>query len=196
MTSGWPIVGWAALGVAAMVAALLASAGAGEEGLRLVIRSTARTSVVLFTLAFTASALRRRWPTPATRWLRANRRYLGVSFAVSHLAHLLAILTLTGWSVHEFFARAGLVTGVLGAVGYACIAAMVATSFDRSAAWLGPRRWQRLHTTGVYYLWGVFFATFAPRAVASPLLYGSITVVLLAALALRLQPRPAGTPAA
>ena len=194
MLSGWPIVGWSALAIGAMVAAFLANAGAGEDGLRLVIRATARTSVVLFTLAFVASALRRRWPTPATRWLLANRRYVGVSFAVSHLAHLLAILALTGWSVRGFFTKAGLVAGVFGGLGYVFIAAMASTSFDRTAAWLGPRRWQRLHTTGVYYLWFIFFVSFAPRVTAEQaLVYSPITLVLVAALALRLWPRPAGT---
>jgi len=183
---GWPIVGWSALAVGAMCAALFATAGTGEEGLRVVIRATARTSVTLFTLAFVASALSRAWPTAASRWLVANRRYLGVSFAVSHLAHLLAILTLVGWSVRTFENTAGVVTGVAGGIGYLFVAAMAATSFDRTAAWLGPRRWRRLHTTGVYYLWGVFLATFAPRVLTAPAVYAAITFVLVAALGLRL----------
>ena len=193
---GWPIVGWAALGIGVLVAALLAVAGTGETGLRLVIRATARTSIVLFTLAFVASSLARTWPSPGSTWLIANRRYLGVSFAVSHLVHLLAILQLTGWSVRGFVAEAGVVLGVLGGLGYLFIAAMTATSFDRSAAWLGARRWQRLHTAGVYYLWGVFFVSFAPRAPAAPLLYGPFALALLAALALRLRARRAGAAAA
>ena len=190
MTTGWPLVGWCAAVIASMSATLLAVAGTDEQGLRLVIRATARTSVVLFTLAFTASALRRRWPARATRWLLANRRYLGVSFGVSHFVHLLAILALTGWSVRGFFERAGLVAGVLGSLGYLLLAAMVATSFDATADWLGPTYWRRLHTSGVYYLWFVFFATFAPLTVHAPLLYGTFATLLVAALALRvLTPR-------
>jgi len=182
MPRGWPIVGFSALAVSAMCLLLLLYAGPGEDGLRLVIRATARTSAALFVLAFAASALWRLWPTAASRWLLVNRRYVGVSFAVSHLCHLLAILTLVGL----FSARAGLVTVVLGGVGYLVVAAMVATSFDRSAAWLGARRWQQLHTAGVYYLWGIFLATFAPRTPESPVLYGTITLMLVAALGLRL----------
>jgi len=185
--TGWPIVAYAALAIALMIAALLTVGGTGNDGLRLVIRATARTSVVLFLLAFTATALRRRWPTPATRWLLANRRYVGVSFGVSHLAHLLAILALTGWSMRGFFVEAGLTAGILGGIGYLLIAAMVATSFDATAAWLGPRWWRRLHTTGLYYLSGVFLATFAPHAATAPLVYGSFTALLLAAIVLRLR---------
>src|SRR5215510_7627635 len=54
------------------------------EGIRLVIRLTARVSLVLFSLAFTAAALARSLPNVWTRWQRRNRRYLGVSFAFSH----------------------------------------------------------------------------------------------------------------
>lgn len=193
---GWPLVGWSALGIGTMATVLLGAAGAGEPGLRLVIRATARTSVAFFTLAFVASALHRRWPAPATRWLLDNRRYLGVSFGVSHLVHLLAILQLTGWSVRGFFAAAGLVTGVLGGLGYGVLAAMVATSFDCSAAWLGPGRWRRLHGFGVWYLWGIFLVTFAPRAGASPGVYLPVTVGLLTAAALRLAARRGGRSAA
>ena len=192
---GWPIVGWAALGLVAMVVVLLAAAGTDDDGLRLVIRATARTSVGLFLLAFVASALARTWPAPASRWLLVNRRYLGVSFAVSHGLHLVFILQLTGWSVHGFFTQAGMAAGVLGALGYVFITAMVATSFDRSAAWLGPRRWQRLRTTGMYYLWGVFFVSFAPRAPVAPLLYGPVALLLIAALVARLVPGRARAPA-
>lgn len=193
MPRGWPIVGWSALLVGAMCAALLGLSDGGEQGLRLVIRATARTSAILFTLAFVASALRRRWPGAATAWLLANRRYVGVSFAVSHLAHLLAILALVGWSVRAFFVEAGVVAGTLGALGYVVLAAMVATSFDRTAAWLGPRGWQQLHTAGVYYLWFIFVATFAPRATVSPVAYGTVTLLLVGALVLRLTARRPGS---
>ncbi len=57
------------------------------DGVRMVIRFTARTSLVLFCLAFSAAALARLWPNASTRWLRRNRRYLGVSFAASHAIH-------------------------------------------------------------------------------------------------------------
>jgi sulfoxide reductase heme-binding subunit YedZ len=185
MPGGWPIVGWAAIAVGAMVAALLALAGTDEPGIRLVIRATARTSVVLFTAAFIAAALHRAWPGPVSRWMLANRRYLGVSFAVSHLAHLLAILALSGWSLARAAAAAGPAAIVLGGLAYVFLAAMTATSFDRTAAWLGPRAWSRLHTTGVYVLWTVFFASFAPRVTESAL-YWPFALGLLAAMVLRL----------
>lgn len=187
---GWPIVGWAAVAIAFMIAATLAVAGTGEDAIRIVIRATARTSVVLFTTAFAASSLRRAWPGPATRWLLANRRYLGVSFAVSHLAHFLAILALAHWSFVRMAADAGPVVGILGGIAYLFIAAMTATSFDRTAAWLGPRRWTKLHTAGAYWIWSIFFVSFAPRALQSAL-YWPFALGLLAGLLLRLRYRTA-----
>jgi len=64
----------------------------GSEGARAAIRFTARTSMALFLLAFTASALYRFWPGRVTRWIRQNRRYLGVSFAGSLGVDALAIM--------------------------------------------------------------------------------------------------------
>src|SRR5439155_1728729 len=85
-----------------------------------------------------------------------------------------------GWSIVGWAA--------FGGIAYAFLAAMTATSFDRTAAWLGPRRWSRLHTTGAYYLWAIFFVSFAPRVLQSPL-YWPFAIVLLAAFVLRLSDR-------
>ena len=185
---GWRIVAAVAAVIAAMVLAILAVAGTDEAGIRVVIRATARTSVVLFCAAFVASSAARAWPGPTTRWLLANRRYVGVSFAVSHFVHLLAILALAGWSVSRMAADAGATTGILGGVAYVFVAAMTATSFDRTAAWLGPRRWKQLHTIGAYYIWFVFFASFVPRAFTS-LVHVPFALLVIAALAVRLRHR-------
>jgi hypothetical protein len=93
MRGTW-VVGAYTLVVAGLVSALVSVPEPGAEELRAAIRVTAFTSVVPFLLAFTASALARLRPSPATRWVVANRRYLGLSFAVSHLAHAGAIVAL------------------------------------------------------------------------------------------------------
>jgi DMSO/TMAO reductase YedYZ heme-binding membrane subunit len=166
---GWPIVGWATLVVASIVAAILAMDGS-EAGVRMAIRATARTSVVLFAAAFAASALRRLRPSPATRWLLANRRQLGVSFAVSHFLHLALILALYQWSFARLRAETPMVTLLVGGLGYVFIAAMAATSFDRPAARLGPRWWWRLHTAGGWLVWFIFFQSFNLQAPRRPIL--------------------------
>src|SRR3984885_9308534 len=62
------------------------------DGVRMVIRFTARTSLLFFCLAFSAAALARLWPNAWTRWQRRNRRFLGVTFAASHAIHAMAII--------------------------------------------------------------------------------------------------------
>lgn len=166
--NGWPIVGWATLAVTAIVAVILAAVGTDDAGLGMAIRATARTSVVLFSLAFTASALRRRWPTPATAWLLRNRRQLGVSYAVSQLVHLLLIVTVAGWTVHGFLTVRPTLAIVGGGLAYVFVALMTLTSFDRTAAWLGPRRWRQLHVTGAYYNWFIFAQSFFRMVTKSP----------------------------
>jgi DMSO/TMAO reductase YedYZ heme-binding membrane subunit len=181
--NGSPIVGWASLALSAMVLVTLFVFGAGEEGIRAVIRYTARTSLTLFTAAFVASSLRRLKPAPFTRWLLTNRRYLGVSFAVSHAMHLAAILTLARVS-SAFVAEVDRTTVIFGGLGFVFAGLLAATSFDRTAAWLGPRRWRVLHKTGVYYLWLIFFITYLQPALQFPS-YAPFIVILLGAMGVR-----------
>ena len=47
-----------------------------------------------------------------------------------------------------------------GFIAYVFLAAMTATSFDRTAAWLGKKRWRLLHTVGSWWIWFVFTAKY------------------------------------
>jgi DMSO/TMAO reductase YedYZ heme-binding membrane subunit len=184
--NGWPIVGWATVAVLAIVGAILAVEGTGAEGLGMAIRATARTSVVFFTAAFAASALRRRWPSDATAWLLRNRRQLGVSYAASHFIHLLLILTVAGWTVHGFMTVRPMLTIVGGGIAYVFLALMTITSFDTTAAWLGPR-WRRLHVTGAYYNWFIFAQSFF-RLVAKSAVYWPFAALVAGSMLLRWLP--------
>jgi DMSO/TMAO reductase YedYZ heme-binding membrane subunit len=175
-----------ALGVAGLSGALVSVPEPGAEELRAVIRATAFTSVVPFLLAFTASAVHRLHPTPAARWLVANRRYLGLSFAVSHLAHGLAILALTRIAP-RFAASVDPVALAGGSLGFVVIGLMAATSNDAAVRALG-RGWRLLHTVGIYYLWFVFLFTYLGPAAGSPF-HAVMTAVLVAAWVLRLVAR-------
>ena len=70
MIGGWRLVGVLSFLVAAMTAGLIISHGGDVDGMRVAIRATARTSLVLFVMAFTASALAELLPSAATRWQR------------------------------------------------------------------------------------------------------------------------------
>jgi hypothetical protein len=180
--AGWPIVGWSAAIVAALCAAVLVLADGGEAGWRAAVRLSAKTSLLLFTAAFVASSARGLWRSESTRWLLANRRYVGVSFAASHAIHLGAIIALV-WTAPDFQLNSA--TLIAGGLAYVFLAAMTATSFDRTAAWLGARRWHLLHKTGMYYCWFIFFISYLPRALTESLWYAPLVAVLLGALVLR-----------
>jgi len=167
------------------------------EGVRMVIRFTARTSLLFFCLAFSAAALARLWPNAWTRWLRRNRRQLGVTFAASHAIHAVAIGWFAAIDPAGFAGATSAASYIFGGVGYACIIAMTATSFDRTAAMLGPRAWRALHLTGGYYLLLQFTVSFGKRIPEMPL-YALFLIPLAAVFALRMlsmaarsAPRPA-----
>jgi len=176
---GWRLTGILSLLLSAMALYFLVAHGWDVESLRLVIRSTARTSLVLFALAFSAGAMVELMPGDVTRWQRRNRRYLGVSFAVSHLIHLAALIALARLDRELFWALTNPANVVLGGIAYGFIVAMAATSFDKSAAWLGPRKWRLLHLLGGWYVWITFAVATAKRIPQGPL-YWIMTALVLA----------------
>jgi hypothetical protein len=183
--NGWRLTGWLSLVLAAMTLSLVASHGWDVDGVRLAIRATARTSLILFALAFTAGALVELMPSDATRWQRRNRRYLGVSFAVSHFIHLGVIVTLAMMDPAVFWKLTTVTNIMLAGSAYLFIAAMTATSFDRAAAWLGPRRWRLLHLVGGWYVW-LSFATAVGKRVPLDRFYWPMAALVLAIAAMRL----------
>ena len=176
----------------------LASAGLEEEPLRSVIRWTARSSLLAFGLAFAASSLHRRLRSPATAWLLRHRRGLGLTFASSHTLHAAAILA-AAWRSDAFRSEIDGLTIVLGGVvGYGAIFAMAASSNDAAVRALGRDRWRRLHLFGSYYLWILFFQSYAGRLVFAGQLWAALPVALLVlAMWLRHAPqrRPVRAPA-
>jgi methionine sulfoxide reductase heme-binding subunit len=182
---GWRLFAVLALTLTALCLWIAGMRQFEVDGIRMVIRFTARSSLVLFCLAFGAAALARLWPNAWTQWLRRNRRALGVSFAASHGLHAAAIVTFAVQDQAGFAAATSLASYVFGGIGYAVIIAMTATSFDRTAEAIGPRAWRILHLTGGYYLWFQFMVSFGKRIPDMPL-YAMFLIPLLVVMALRL----------
>jgi len=155
------------------------------EGVRMVIRFTARTSLLFFCLAFSAAAMARLRPNAFTRWQRRNRRYLGVTFGASHALHAVAIIAFANMDPAGFAAVTNLAGYVFGSIGYAFITAMTVTSFDATAAALGPRAWRALHLVGGYYLLLQFSVSFGKRVPEMPL-YALGLAALVAVFAIRM----------
>lgn len=191
ITSTTWLEGWRLLAVVSSMLLLAAAAifamSPDSLGARMVIRMTARTSLVLFCLTWTASAAARFWPGGWSLWQRRNRRMLGLAFAVSHSIHACAIASFARLDPVAFHAATNVMSEITGGMAYLFIYAMAATSFDRTAAWLGPRLWATLHTWGAYYIWASFVVTFGKRLGDGPvyplalLLLGFVVLMRVAA---------------
>jgi DMSO/TMAO reductase YedYZ heme-binding membrane subunit len=182
---GWRLFGLLTLVLIALCVWIAGMRHFEVEGVRMAIRFTARTSLLFFCLAFSAAALARLWPNAFTRWQRRNRRQLGVTFAASHALHAAAIFAFAKMDPAGFAAATSLASYIFGGIGYAFILAMTATSFDATAATLGPRAWRALHLVGGYYLLLQFTISFGKRIPDMPL-YSLFLIPLVAVFALRM----------
>ncbi|HCF26075.1 MAG TPA: hypothetical protein DEV81_02360 [Cyanobacteria bacterium UBA11049] len=179
--SGWRLVFGIVGATALLVASIVAIYGTGEPGIRLWLKVTGRTDTIPFAAAFIASPLHQILPSTFSAWLVKNRRFLGISFALQHLLlHLPAVI----W----FLAIATLPLAQIAIAGFAyvLIAAMLVTSFETPARWLGQQRWKILHKIGLFYVMFVFIATFLPKAVNAPITYAPFVTLLLGAVILRI----------
>lgn len=158
------------------------------EPIRQLIRVTARTSLLFFLMAYTAQALWVRWPGAVSQWLRRYRRQWGWSLVVSHTLHALGIAALALEAPALFKTLAPVGNLISGGLAYALLWSMGVTSFDRTARWLGPIWWSRLHTWGSHYLWLSFLVAYGKR-VPVDLIYALPVGLLLLAMGLRLSVR-------
>jgi sulfoxide reductase heme-binding subunit YedZ len=182
---------WRLLGLISAILVMLAIAiialEPNVEGVRMTIRVTARTSLLLFLLAFTATAAGKHFSHPWARWQKRNRRYLGLGFVISHIVHAIGIASYAVLYPVQFHAHIGNGSLLPNYIAYVFIVLLALTSFDRTAAWVGPRRWKILHTAGIYYLWISFMVGFGKRIPQSGW-YALPLLVLAAALTFRLWP--------
>ena len=183
-----------------LAATILATAGAPRDATRLALRATARLSCVYFMLAFIASPLLRLWPGAVARWLVRRRRAFGVAFGASMSVHLGCILRLYALYTPE---RPPMVTEadfLIGIPGLVLVALLTLTSWVAVRRRLAPAHWRRLHATGIYVVWSIFFLCLVDsvgrKETAHPLLaYYLFIAVLMAAMVLRLAARRRALPA-
>lgn len=187
---GWPLFGFIALGLTVAMVLIAAEQPTDLEAVRVVVRTTAQTSLVLFCIAFSASSLHALFPSAPTRWLLANRRYFGVSFAYSHFLHAIALYTFATIAPQTFAPLADTSMFIFGGIAYGFIALMTLTSFDATAALIGRRAWTVLHTVGAYDIWLTFFVAEGKRALIDTY-YWPYVGALIAVMALRLLARGA-----
>lgn len=161
----------------------------------MIIRVTARTSLVFFSLAYLAQAAHTLWPGPRTLWLRQHRRQWGWLLVVSHTIHAIGIAAYMQMEPALFVQRTSMLTIVGGGAAFVWLWLMGATSFDRSAGWLGRKAWAHLHTWGSHYLWLNFMVANAKR-VPRDSVYWAPVVLLLMVQGVRWWARRAASPRA
>ena len=183
--TGWKVFWAISTLVVAMAVVILLLHQDLAEGLRAVIRATARTSFLLFLTAFVASSMAILVPAGFTQKLLKERRYLGLSFAFSHLVHLMAIVTY-GVINPEFWPGRSALTNAPGTLGYTFILLMSATSFRAISRHMTGTAWKRLHTTGMWVIAAVFAYSFFKRIPTMGAYYAIPFGILCAAIAVRL----------
>lgn len=183
--SKWRITALVALGLTLLAAVTFAVSGYSEEALRSLVRATARTSLLLFVMAMTASSLYSLFSRGWSKWLLQNRRYIGVSFALSHGVHLV-LLILLGIDFPESILEQLQMKDLLGGgLAYVFILAMTITSFQRPRAWIGEKAWHVLHSSGIYFIWLIFFQSYLFISLKHPAALPGL-LLLIVALSLRL----------
>jgi methionine sulfoxide reductase heme-binding subunit len=153
---GWKIVISMAVFLGLAFAIAWGGFGITDASTLFLVKLTARTSCLAFLLAFIASPLRRLWQSPLSLWLLQNRRFLGLTMAVSHTYHAVSFIAL------DVYVR-GLAqpdASPFSTVAYVLLFAMTLTSFPLTSKAIGSRAWRILHTAGMYYSWVIFAAGF------------------------------------
>jgi DMSO/TMAO reductase YedYZ heme-binding membrane subunit len=158
------------------------------HSLQYAVRATARTSFVLFLAVFTAASFARLLPSPLTRALAKERRYIGLSFAYSHLLHAVALAIYIHTAPGAFWTGRTAATNIPGSIGYLMILLLTVTSFTASARLLGPNNWKKLHRTGVWIIAIIFAGSFFTR-VPQHAAYIAPGMIMIAAMLLRVAAR-------
>jgi DMSO/TMAO reductase YedYZ heme-binding membrane subunit len=130
-----------------------------NESLMLWARHTARISFAYFLLSFSASSLHYFFSNTLTKFIRHQRRYIGLSFELANTIHLVALTS--------FFIvmkeNPGIVTLIGGGLGYILVYAMALTSNDNAVKKLGLKRWKQIHWFGANYIAVIFALTYVGK---------------------------------
>lgn len=169
------------LAVAAMCAAIVAALGPGQEAAHAVVRWTARTSFVLFALTYVARPAVQLRPSPLAKGILARRKWIGLGFAVSHLAHLAGIIAIA-WPDPAAFVRSQSPAILVAVATYIALFAMAITSIDGVRRRMSRPAWNGLHKVGIHLAWVSFASTYVGRAIRSPGYIAPAAVVIAIAI--------------
>ena len=159
--------------------------GFDEASTRANIRWSARFSLICFCLAFGASSMYSLVQNSFTRWLLQNRKYLGVSFAIIHLIHLMFLVLLHS-NFYQVFVHRSMIELTLGGLAYVFIVLMLLTSFKVFSTLISKSVWNTLHTIGGYWILIVFSNSMIGRMIGGKYEYLPFVILLAAVWLVRL----------
>lgn len=159
---------------------LFAYYGWSEAAIRAIIQWSARISFACFCLAFASNGLHQITKNSLSFWVLMNRKYLGISFAISHYIHLIA-LGLLQYVFHPVFTLAKPTSLLAGGMAYFFMTLMFLTSFEQFASHLTKKQWKWLHIIGGTWIWIIFMSSYFKRALTEPLHWGYVLILLLVA---------------
>lgn len=158
---GWKIVLSALIVTGLIIINLFFLNNHDEESWLKITKYTARVSGILFAIAFSASSLQYYIKGIFGFWISSNRKYFGISFAIIHLIHLACIGALFYQYPPED--TIDLVSILGGGIAYLFTLIMLISSFDLIKNRMNFYLWKKLHTTGGYWIWGIFMISYLQR---------------------------------
>ncbi len=136
----------------------IAAGGWTEETVRLLVRLSARLSVLLFLVAFVAEALHEFNGSRGVRRIAERAAAFFLAFAASHIYHLALLGVLAVWFPDPFVKETEALTVVGGGLAYAFLVG-IAVAIVRTGHFPNGL----LATIGVYYIWVVFTRAYSYR---------------------------------
>ncbi|NNE16682.1 MAG: hypothetical protein HKN51_16990 [Saprospiraceae bacterium] len=150
-----------------------------EEGFRIQIRWSAKIAALIFSVTFATSDLHYFLNNNTTKFLLKNRPYIGFTFGLVHLYHLLTLIYLQ-YTFHPVFTLAKKSSLLGGGLAYIFLVLMMITTFPSIRNKLDPKNWKALHTMGSFWIWIIFFRSYFNNVVEKERYYFVFGVVVLA----------------
>jgi len=181
----WDVVKYVTIFSLGLYTAFFLYGGFSEASTRLAIAWSAKISFTLFCMAFAASAVHQRMKNSFSFWWLMNRKYFGISFAISHLIHLVFLVGLQQ-VFHPVFELAATTSIMAGGMAYFFVVTMLLTSFESFAKYLSRKNWKLLHTIGGYWIWVIFLSTYAKKVREVGVVFLPFVLILLMVFILRI----------
>ena len=147
-------------------------------------RYTARISFFFFLISFIAGSIHYFFSNAFTRSIKSNRRYIGLSFALTHSVHLVALISFFV-SINQ---NPDIDTLAGGGLAYLTMYIMALTSNDNAVRKIGFKRWKLIHKVGANYIAFIFAFTYLGRVTReefSSVEYNLLFSIIIGAFLLR-----------